>query len=395
MDDQLREYRSRHAQQLGEPIHQTSLYPNIAQQDPNALIRQMEEDEAFARRLAEEDASEAREAGKRQREEDERFARSLAQEETGAHLEDAFHSEPLQPPARPSTFNRTSPNTPDIPHSRLTTQNHNGHAAPDTPLQREPTQEELDFELARRLQMEEDISNPRGGHEGTAREGDDDALRAMPGAFPPDHASAHSDHPSSNFSTPITSVLGYLFGQGNQQARAQPQSTGRSYVFGYDSNRGFYSSSSDIGPMGPNDPTENLLSLFHALSTQGGLHPHSQTTDPFGLPTDPTQFTRFRTNLRPMFFTQFGDELGGQLYNEVPANYEDLMALAERLGPARAKGATDEQIGRVPVVKYRKGLAGEGKEEGKEESCPICLADFEDGEDMLVMPCAHRWVEMV
>ena len=82
MDEQLREYRLRHAQQLGQPV-QSSLYPNLSQQDPSAVQRQLEEDEALARRLAEEDETEAREAARRQREEDERFARMLAQEEVG------------------------------------------------------------------------------------------------------------------------------------------------------------------------------------------------------------------------------------------------------------------------------------------------------------------------
>ncbi|XP_050211890.1 RING-H2 finger protein ATL51-like [Mercurialis annua] len=44
----------------------------------------------------------------------------------------------------------------------------------------------------------------------------------------------------------------------------------------------------------------------------------------------------------------------------------------------------------IPAFKYQKGMALEGG--GEEETCPICLSEFEDGEDLRALPeCLHAY----
>ncbi|KAJ3038243.1 hypothetical protein HDV00_000840, partial [Rhizophlyctis rosea] len=248
MDDQLREYRLRQAQRFGEPIH-------IDAPSQEALQRQMEEDEALARRLAEEDEAEAREAERRHLE-DERYARMLAEEENAAPAEPpsvpsrpaaSFNSGSITPPTRPAP----STSSASLPPASGTDPTHTNPA-------------DLDYALARQLQLEEE-EQLRGG--GRVREGaDEDSLHGMPGAFPSrPEGPSHLDTESAGAGgASMASVLGYLFGRGHvEQAQAQaqvprrPQSAGRSFTFGYDSNRGFYSSSEPLGGvgMGPDDDT--------------------------------------------------------------------------------------------------------------------------------------------
>jgi len=61
--------------------------------------------------------------------------------------------------------------------------------------------------------------------------------------------------------------------------------------------------------------------------------------------------------------------------------YEELLALEERLGLAVHPGLQDAAIDRLP----KEQVIGGGDE------CAICLEDFCDGEELIRLPCLHRF----
>mmetsp|Transcript_106715 Transcript_106715/g.299891 ORF Transcript_106715/g.299891 Transcript_106715/m.299891 type:complete len:281 (-) Transcript_106715:412-1254(-) len=61
--------------------------------------------------------------------------------------------------------------------------------------------------------------------------------------------------------------------------------------------------------------------------------------------------------------------------------YEDLLAFEEQQGPVVEPGLKDAAIDRLPV----EHVCGGGDE------CAICLEDFCDGEEIMRLPCLHRF----
>ncbi|KAJ3091335.1 hypothetical protein HK102_000927 [Quaeritorhiza haematococci] len=102
---------------------------------------------------------------------------------------------------------------------------------------------------------------------------------------------------------------------------------------------------------------------------------------------------------RNMFLSRYGDPFFGTS-RQFPTTYEGLLELAEQLGPARPRGASKEQIANVPVVKWNKGSKGSSSKyaassasEEESKACAICMSDFENGEDVMIMPkCMHQFV---
>ncbi|XP_053384518.1 uncharacterized protein LOC123536200 isoform X2 [Mercenaria mercenaria] len=66
-------------------------------------------------------------------------------------------------------------------------------------------------------------------------------------------------------------------------------------------------------------------------------------------------------------------------------DYEHLMNLAEMLGDAKDKGLSKSDLGRLPVVSYKKTVGQEIEE------CNICMTDYEDGDSQKILPCFHSF----
>lgn len=64
---------------------------------------------------------------------------------------------------------------------------------------------------------------------------------------------------------------------------------------------------------------------------------------------------------------------------------QNLMNLAEMLGDVKNKGLSKTDLGRLPVVSYK-------KTEGQEiEECNICMTDYEEGDSQKILPCFHSF----
>eukprot|EP01090_Pellita_catalonica_P021902 TRINITY_DN8326_c0_g1_i2.p1 TRINITY_DN8326_c0_g1~~TRINITY_DN8326_c0_g1_i2.p1 ORF type:complete len:294 (-),score=47.56 TRINITY_DN8326_c0_g1_i2:114-995(-) len=75
-------------------------------------------------------------------------------------------------------------------------------------------------------------------------------------------------------------------------------------------------------------------------------------------------------------------------------SYEQLLALGERIGSVNTKGLSDIAIDRnTASYSYTSSPTAADKKEKTENnsSCSICLMDFEDGEDVRLLPCTHLY----
>jgi hypothetical protein len=74
-------------------------------------------------------------------------------------------------------------------------------------------------------------------------------------------------------------------------------------------------------------------------------------------------------------------------------NYEQLLALDEN----RVKVPLGvESVSRFPVVKYsargsEKETDGPNKTSDEDKNCPICMCDFEEGDELRILPCFHKF----
>lgn len=66
-------------------------------------------------------------------------------------------------------------------------------------------------------------------------------------------------------------------------------------------------------------------------------------------------------------------------------DYESLWNLAEQLGEVRNPGASNQEIGQLPVHQYNK-TSQMSLESGE---CRICITDFVEGETLRSLPCLH------
>jgi len=86
------------------------------------------------------------------------------------------------------------------------------------------------------------------------------------------------------------------------------------------------------------------------------------------------------------------------LNGDTPASYEDLMQLGEIL-QGENRGASQESIDQLPARVFTKPS---GSRTGEEQKCNICLGNFEEGEQLRTLPCAHtfhqpcidKWLQM-
>jgi hypothetical protein len=64
-------------------------------------------------------------------------------------------------------------------------------------------------------------------------------------------------------------------------------------------------------------------------------------------------------------------------------SYEELLELAERLGPAQPRGLSRDEISRLPSRTHR-------KKDGDDKSCVVCMSEFQTREKIRTLrPCHH------
>ncbi|KAI9104640.1 hypothetical protein DFS34DRAFT_603921 [Phlyctochytrium arcticum] len=398
----------------------------------DAATQQIKDDHQLALQLAEED-----EAYVRQTAEDERIARDLDRQEReqeraqGSSWAPAPHYPPH--PLSTSSSAASFPYEGNLPGRASSGQNHDvglvgGQAAGAHQISSRRGsggEEHPDPDGWTRLEFDRLMAQQMAREEGGEGAGDGAGAANMPGGFPAGDrlrstsgGEGREQRVSEALHNPMSAVLAHLFsslgtmpGGGNTTAAPStsptrspsrnnpprpPQnpipSSGfsfgrlggsgsgepRVFTFGYDSNGGFYTS---------NNPTPHPL--LAALQLTTAVRPDDAN------PNDP--YASYRDHFRPLLMTQFGHDLGGALFNAVPSSYEDLVALAERLGPAQARGAKDDEIKKLPVIKWPEqtdAIGGKDHESGSGKTCAICMSDFETGEDVLKIPsCSHMFHE--
>lgn len=67
-------------------------------------------------------------------------------------------------------------------------------------------------------------------------------------------------------------------------------------------------------------------------------------------------------------------------------NYEALLSLAERLGEAKPRGLTKQEIDQLPSYKYKGS-----NDESDQTMCVVCMCDFEMKQNLRVLPCSHEF----
>ncbi|CAN8270291.1 unnamed protein product [Cochlearia groenlandica] len=67
-------------------------------------------------------------------------------------------------------------------------------------------------------------------------------------------------------------------------------------------------------------------------------------------------------------------------------SYEELLALGEIAG-TQSKGLSADTIASLPSKRYKDG----DNKNGTSESCVICRLDYEDDDDLILLPCKHSY----
>ncbi|KND04365.1 uncharacterized protein SPPG_00094 [Spizellomyces punctatus DAOM BR117] len=414
--DQLSEYRRRHAERTGQSLSDDmpGAFPSLSsdtrqtEQNTSTPDRQIEEDHLLAMRLAEEDEETYRRF-RQQAEEDERYARELEREERARHegaLDETAvsttqdHSLPsyrfgyeFSPRSVPSAVSASN-DTDQHPSLSSSRRGSGGEQPPMTPLRRDPSsaasrssQLDFDAQLAQQLALEESGYDPFHPSESDEEFSSRPSSSLSPFLHPSSRsASDRDERVAAALHDPMSAVLAHLFTSvpTRQTAMRRPEGGVRTFTFGYDSNRGFFAGRG--GEDGSNTgSTSRLISpgmdpMLAALHLMSSVEPSSSSEN--------NPYAAYRSHFRPLFVTQFGADLGGALFDAMPATYEDMLALAERLGPAKERGAKDDEISNLPVIKWGEKTADMEEKEGK--ACAICMSDFEKGDEVMMIPaCAH------
>lgn len=69
------------------------------------------------------------------------------------------------------------------------------------------------------------------------------------------------------------------------------------------------------------------------------------------------------------------------------STFEDLLELAEQLGPARPQGLSKEVISNLPLREVEAGVS----DVNFSSKCVVCLSEFEVGEKVRTLPCVHEF----
>ncbi|CAB3231874.1 unnamed protein product [Arctia plantaginis] len=143
---------------------------------------------------------------------------------------------------------------------------------------------------------------------------------------------------------------------------------------------------------------------IHHIHTQGGgglvgaaLPAHVQAqlhvAQPLSLPPPPPTYQVF-LNLLAMFpLSPYAEARGGgagaggdDAEGNETENYEALLSLAERLGEAKPRGLARHEIEALPSYKFAPAT-----HRGEQQSCVVCMCEFEARQHLRVLPCAHEF----
>ena len=69
-----------------------------------------------------------------------------------------------------------------------------------------------------------------------------------------------------------------------------------------------------------------------------------------------------------------------------PEDYSELLRLDERAVASRFRGATVQEVSRLPTFPYRSSLAG-----GASAFCVVCMEAFCEREEVMSLPCLHLY----
>ena len=67
--------------------------------------------------------------------------------------------------------------------------------------------------------------------------------------------------------------------------------------------------------------------------------------------------------------------------------YEALLSLTDHLGASHKQGLSPKAIRALPTMQHDDAEP----EQGQQESCVICLSEFESGDALRLLPCGHRF----
>ncbi|CAN8258721.1 unnamed protein product [Cochlearia groenlandica] len=67
-------------------------------------------------------------------------------------------------------------------------------------------------------------------------------------------------------------------------------------------------------------------------------------------------------------------------------SYEELLALGDMVG-TQSRGLSADTIALLPSKRYKSG----DSQNGTNESCVICRLDYEDDDDLILLPCKHSY----
>ncbi|KAK4571708.1 hypothetical protein RGQ29_030217 [Quercus rubra] len=71
-------------------------------------------------------------------------------------------------------------------------------------------------------------------------------------------------------------------------------------------------------------------------------------------------------------------------------SYEQLTRLQETNGSV-SKELSEKLLSRLPSHKYKPvSLKGKGKSIDKDEECPICKMEYNNGYMLITLPCRHQ-----
>ena len=82
----------------------------------------------------------------------------------------------------------------------------------------------------------------------------------------------------------------------------------------------------------------------------------------------------------------------GESFDSEDMDYEQLLALGERIGDVaqdRWRLSAPEKIAALPTTKVTKEYIE--KAEGNDGMCQVCQCDYEEGEEMKILPCKHHF----
>ncbi|CAN8069134.1 unnamed protein product [Agarophyton chilense] len=71
--------------------------------------------------------------------------------------------------------------------------------------------------------------------------------------------------------------------------------------------------------------------------------------------------------------------------------YEDWLNVIERMGGNVNRGGSEAEIERLPTHSFEQDSSAETGDGEQQEKCAICLGEYERGDHVKVLPCAHRF----